>query len=468
MPLQLPNLDDLTYTDLVSEARRLIPTYDPGWTNHNPSDPGITLLELFAYLSEGLLYRLDRVTADNQRKFLKLLNGPDWAPSTDLGADIRATVLAARARERAVTAADYERLAIEDFNLWLAAMQRAEQSGTAPDDWWRITQLDRAVPGNLPSNVPAVARASCVPSRNLERGTEADRTAYAAAHVSVIVLPQDPDMTEPPPTQITALWGYLDQWRTLTTRHHVVGPYYAPISAEIVIACASGAKIDALPVRVAGQHYVGLPEIDGQLDIFLDRLTGGPAQQGWPFGRDVYISELYEQIEAVDGVDYITDLSLSSACLSTDELCVAAQPIWHPEGDLIGMGLEQHILPLARFQSASIVAVPNTQFVSLRLTITLTAAGADAAALKRQAKEMTRKFFHPLHDGPSPTTAVDTDLMLSDLKTVLGTISGVTAVALDLQADTAQLLTQAGQIVGLRVPAGMIVNWQTQVLVQTP
>ncbi len=80
MPLQLPNLDDRRYADLVDEARRLIPTYAPEWTNHNPSDPGITLVELFAFLSEMLLYRLNRVTAANVLSFLKLLNGTDWNP----------------------------------------------------------------------------------------------------------------------------------------------------------------------------------------------------------------------------------------------------------------------------------------------------------------------------------------------------------------------------------------------------
>ena len=48
MPLRLPNLDDRRYADLMTEARRLISLYDPEWTNHNPSDPGITVVELFA------------------------------------------------------------------------------------------------------------------------------------------------------------------------------------------------------------------------------------------------------------------------------------------------------------------------------------------------------------------------------------------------------------------------------------
>jgi hypothetical protein len=457
MPLELPNLDDRRYADLVAEARRLIPVYDPEWTNHNPSDPGITLVELFAYLTEMLLYRLDRVTADNQRKFLKLLNGPDWTPGADLNADIRAAVLAVRARERAVTVADFERLATDDFNAWLATLQRAEQDGAALDEWWRVTRLDPADVANLPSTAPAVARAVCVASRNLERGSEAARTAYAPAHVSLIVLPRESALSQPPATQKAALWGYLDERRTLTTRHHVVGPYYAPISAEIVIASTSGAVMAAVRDRVLGQ-----------LAGFLDRLTGGATQDGWPFGRDVYISELYELIEAVEGVDYITDLMLFSACLPADANCAAATPLWHAEGDQVGMALAPHHLPLARFDTAALVIAPNTIFLSARLTVTLIAASAaEPATLKRLAKAAVRGFFHPLHQGPAPGTPTDTDLMLVDLKTVLEEIAGVTAVAaFELQADAARLLTQGGQVIGLHVAAGELVNLRAQIIAQ--
>ena len=52
MPLVLPNLDDRTYADLVAEALAMIPARAPEWTNFNPTDPGVTLIELFAYLAE--------------------------------------------------------------------------------------------------------------------------------------------------------------------------------------------------------------------------------------------------------------------------------------------------------------------------------------------------------------------------------------------------------------------------------
>ncbi len=475
MPLQLPNLDDRRYTDLVTEARRLIPIHDPDWTNHNPSDPGITLLELFAYLTEALLYRLDRVTAENQRKFLKLLNGPDWTPSPDLTADIRATVLAVRARERAVTAADFERLATENFNQWLAAMQRAEQASEPLDDWWRVTQLNRADAANLPSRVPSVARASCVSSRNLDRGTEATRIEYATAHVSLVVLPQDSNLRQPPPAQKTALRGYLDEWRTLTTRHHVVGPHYAPIGAEIVIAATTGAKIEAVLNRILGYEDQGRHvHVMGQIERFLDRLTGGAAQEGWPFGRDIYVSELYERIEAVEGVDYVTDLMLFSECPPGDEQCAPARALWHPEGDLIGMALEQHHLPLAQIDDIVVVAAPSANFVPVQVAVALTAAGADPAMLKRQTKAVVRQFFHPRHITLKPLPSVstaswqsDTGLRQSDLKTALATIPSVTAVTLTWQADAYRLYIENLQIVGLYVNSDEVINWQVQVVIRT-
>lgn len=68
-----PKLDDRAYDDLVAEALRLIPRYCPDWTNHNPSDPGITILELAAWMTDVILYRLNRVPEKNYIAFLNLL-----------------------------------------------------------------------------------------------------------------------------------------------------------------------------------------------------------------------------------------------------------------------------------------------------------------------------------------------------------------------------------------------------------
>ncbi|HEX8174264.1 MAG TPA: putative baseplate assembly protein [Pyrinomonadaceae bacterium] len=73
MPLPQPNLDDKTFEALVEEAVKLIPRDAPEWTDHNRHDPGITLVELFAWLAEMQHYYLNRVPEANYLKFLKLL-----------------------------------------------------------------------------------------------------------------------------------------------------------------------------------------------------------------------------------------------------------------------------------------------------------------------------------------------------------------------------------------------------------
>jgi predicted phage baseplate assembly protein len=73
MPLSAPNLDDRTFADIVAQAKTLIPRYVPEWTNFNESDPGITLVELFAWMTEIITYRLNQVPNLNYIKFLQLI-----------------------------------------------------------------------------------------------------------------------------------------------------------------------------------------------------------------------------------------------------------------------------------------------------------------------------------------------------------------------------------------------------------
>lgn len=67
------NLDDRTFDDIKDEAIRLIPRYCPEWTNHNASDPGITLIELFSWMTEMTLYRLNKVPQKNYLSMLELM-----------------------------------------------------------------------------------------------------------------------------------------------------------------------------------------------------------------------------------------------------------------------------------------------------------------------------------------------------------------------------------------------------------
>jgi predicted phage baseplate assembly protein len=83
-----PNLDDLRFQkDLVDEARRRIIRYCPEWTDYNLSDPGITLIELFSWMTEMLVYRLNRVPERNYLKFLEMM-GTQLSPATSARAEL--------------------------------------------------------------------------------------------------------------------------------------------------------------------------------------------------------------------------------------------------------------------------------------------------------------------------------------------------------------------------------------------
>jgi len=260
MPLILPTLDDRTYTDLVDEALSLIPTYAPEWTNQNPSDPGVTLVELFAYLTEMLTYRLNRVTPANVRTFLRLLNGPDWQPSDQktLAQEISETVTALRRSDRAITAADFESLTL--------------------------------------SSDPQVARARCVPRRNLEPDDLPDRLRDKPGHVSVVIVPQAGTTQDQLNQLIGNVSAYLDDRRMLTTKVHVIAARYVQVGVHFTLHL----QPDAVESDVQQAAVNALLR-------FLDPLVGGDDGNGWPFGRNVYVSEIFNLLNQLPGVDYVRD-----------------------------------------------------------------------------------------------------------------------------------------------------------------
>lgn len=76
MPLTIPQIDDRNYQQLLDEALARIPVHNPEWTNFNKSDPGVTIIEVFAFLTENLLYRSNQIPERNRVKFLQLLGIP--------------------------------------------------------------------------------------------------------------------------------------------------------------------------------------------------------------------------------------------------------------------------------------------------------------------------------------------------------------------------------------------------------
>jgi hypothetical protein len=275
MPLTLPQLDDRTWKDLLEEARALIPSLAPDWTNFNASDPGITLVELFAYLTENLLYRVNRVSEPNQCAFLKLLNGPTWQDRGDLGRNVRNSLAGLRHCHRAVTAHDFESLAM-DVNSQSEFKEK-------------------------------VARAHCLPRRNLESGGAAQ--VDTPGHVTVLILPTT--RSRPSEELLQRVRAILEPARLITTRVHVVAPRFAAVKIRITLVIQK----DAVPTTVRAGAVAALEK-------FFDPLEGGPDGRGWPFGRDVYVSEIYRILARLPGVQYVTRTVDPSTQRSLDELVV--------------------------------------------------------------------------------------------------------------------------------------------------
>ena len=274
MPLKVPNLDDRTYDDLVQEALAMLPRYAPEWTNYNPSDPGITLIELLAYFTEMLIYRLNRVTRENKIRFLQLLREVQPgekerladAPVSEVDEALKQTVLALRQPQRAVTCEDYEYL------------------------------VKKVTASN--ANEPRVIRVRCFERRNLETPDDASHTLDYPGHLSVVIVPGN----DVGPDALTALLrdigDRLEPMRLLTTRLHVVRPSYLWVSLGAVIRPQPDVPLGEVQNRAIEklqQYFNPLP-------------GGGPHGEGWPFGRAVYLSEVYALLEQVEGVDYIQDV----------------------------------------------------------------------------------------------------------------------------------------------------------------
>jgi hypothetical protein len=76
MPLDSPVIDDRRFPQLVDETLARARVHTPEWTNFTQSDPGVTLVQLFSFLTENLLYRANLIPERNRNAFLRLLRVP--------------------------------------------------------------------------------------------------------------------------------------------------------------------------------------------------------------------------------------------------------------------------------------------------------------------------------------------------------------------------------------------------------
>jgi hypothetical protein len=261
MTLPAPNLDDKSYQDLVREAISKIPVYAPQWTDYNATDPGITLIELFAWLTEMQIYRLNRITEKHLRVFLRTLG--IWVED---GKTIEAAISRARADlrevQRAVTSKDYEYLVM---------------------------------------NTGKVSKAKAI------AGYHPDIEGEPCNTVSVIIVPvADSDSAEggllPSKSLIDEIYKLLEGYRLLATEVFVLPAVFIEISLTATVV-----KKRQFLERTVKEKAIS------KLANFFDPIKGGSDGRGWPFGRPVYLSEVFQVLADCGEVDYVKSVDVLSA-----------------------------------------------------------------------------------------------------------------------------------------------------------
>jgi hypothetical protein len=186
----------------------------------------------------------------------------------------------------------------------LASLQETFRAITAADFVeLASTQYNRAQASDLVAEEPSkrVARAVAVPGKDLEGAPPFDDQP---ATISVLILPkpQTPQEVQLRPSHElrTSVARFLERRRLITTRVRVVGPQYVAVSLDIAVAAHP--RTEAQSVR---------DTIGERLQHFFHPLTGGSQGNGWPIGRNVYKSELYQLIESVPEVDHVSTIVLN-------------------------------------------------------------------------------------------------------------------------------------------------------------
>lgn len=259
MPLTLPNLDDRRWAELAEEARALLVRFCPEWTDHNVSNPGIALVEMFAWLTETAMYQANQLPDAFWMELLPLLGR---APAGPVSTALREALEGLVEVNRGVTASDLELLALEAGRLESPRMARARVVA----DLERREGPDPESPVSLPMTL-------------------------------LIVVPDEPHVAAPSPSleAVRRIFHYVRHRRALTTRLHVIGPHYTPVSVTVTATRAQGSDLTA-------------QQVAERIREFLHPVRGWRDGQGWPFGRQVYDSELYQLLENVNGLDHVDSL----------------------------------------------------------------------------------------------------------------------------------------------------------------
>ncbi len=281
MPIQLPNLDNKTFDDLMKEMIASIPKHTKEWTNFNPSDPGIAMLELLAWISETLIYRTNRIPEESYMNFLMLIS----SSYRDNEGRLQHVVF---------DKTDKTHIELNEY------LDKLENDQITKD----IQQMKAKAQNFLNSRYRAVTEED-FKKLTLEADSKIKRAEVFTQpeRVEIIIIPEDKNLykdSQKTAELIKAVRNYLEPRRLIGTIINVKRAVYTPVNLKVTLVCESYAKPDLVG---------GL--VKNAIAIYLDSVKGGPDGKGWPYERNLMVYELFYVIEKSEGVKYLKKITES-------------------------------------------------------------------------------------------------------------------------------------------------------------
>ncbi|MFK0238346.1 putative baseplate assembly protein [Streptomyces vinaceus] len=254
MALPSPDLDDRRFQDLVDDAKRMVMERCPEWTDHNVSDPGVTLIETFAFMTDQLLYRLNRVPDRLYVKFLELLGTRLLPPaaarvpvtfwlSAPASAPLRVPAGTAAATLRTETSRSVVFASLRDLDLPAAFLTHVMTLQAECN-----TLLARNEQHRLGVSFPAFGSTAPVPGDSLLLGLEEPApSALVGIDLSCRIHGVGVDPTDPP--LVWEAWTG-DRWEVCRVHSDTTGGMNRP--GSLVLQLPVGHKASVLDGRRAG------------------------------------------------------------------------------------------------------------------------------------------------------------------------------------------------------------------------
>jgi hypothetical protein len=260
MSLPIPNLDDRDFDQLLTEAQVLIPKNFPTWTDHNFSDPGIALIELFAFLTEATIYQTNQISERSLKNFAALV-GVNQSNDEAIEVTLQRALETLQARYRAVTEKDFENLIKKTF----------------------AKQIVR---------VKAIFTVVSSTSKNVYPNDQL---------IKVIILPKSKNTVDNNVLK-QEIYKFLRERCLITTRIKIVISENTELSIDMTVVRSITSTVNQDNLK---------ENIKDTINQFLSPTEGGENGKGWEFERSVFRSELYQLIEGVAGVDHVQTLILN-------------------------------------------------------------------------------------------------------------------------------------------------------------